>query len=198
MLKKLKNNSGLSLIEMLVAIGILVILIVGMESGISAGTRAYSESMFQSNCSQLTGILNSAMGDALRNSETVVQNPQFENPRSHGFRDEAGDFHTKDEIPFVFSNYEGYGIRNGYFVVEQKDATDKRQVLKMRDLQNNPPMELINVGAYTDLEIYDFKITIRDSGECFDIEYYVRDINDAERKSDKIIHTVRLLNHLEK
>ena len=192
-MKKLIDRRGFSLVEMLAAVAILVILVVGMDAGIKAGLRAYDESMFESNSAALSGIINTAVGDILRYSEAITVNPALnpENIGLAGFEDMDGNILPPEVVPFVFSNYE-YGIRNAYFYTKTYKGGSSHGILELKDLQNNPVRELVNSGAYPDLEITDFEVDYV-SGDCFDVSYRILDKN-KEGRDRNVSYTVRVLN----
>ena len=201
-MKKLNNNAGFSLIEMLVAVAILVIMVVGMESGINAGTRAYSDAIFVSNSASLSGIVNSAIGDVLRYSEDIRANPSFADPSVPGFKDETGRTPlTKEKVPFVFSNFE-YGIRNGYFQTFNKtDGSPYQGTVNILNLQDENVLPLVNNGAYPNLEIANLSVVMNPIDadgsvhyDCFAISYEIVDMVKTDREHYQVETTVRLLN----
>ena len=201
MMKKLRNHSGFSLVEMLAAIAVLVLLIVGMDAGINAGIRAYSDAIFESNSAALAGILNSAVGDILRYSDDIEINPALD-PRNHnvsGFKDSQGHDLPPEKVPFVFSNFE-YNIRGGYFYVQEYRDGTNHGVLQLKNLSTRDVREVVNTGAYPDLEIADFKISYvapdphtPEPENYFNVEYKILDLKKEGRSRD-VKYTVRLLN----
>ena len=101
----MKKNSkkGFTLIEMLVSVVIIVMLTIGISTGINAAMKAYTKSLFNSECSTLSDILNATIGDILRYSEDVIA--------------EAGNQN------FSFSNYD-YNVRNASFGIEDIDGVE--------------------------------------------------------------------------
>ena len=182
---------------MLTAIGILVILIVGMDAGISAGVRAYSDAVFEANSASVAGILNNAIGDVLRYSEDIIKNPSIENSGVPGFKDSEDNILTADQVPFVFSNFE-YGVRNGYFDIVPVEKGKDGGMLVIRDLQNSPkglpPRKLVNTGAYPELAVANLTITYVETGHYFNVKYEILDQVKTDREGRTVEYTVRVLN----
>ena len=176
-MKKLLKKGGFTLVEMLAALMILVLLVVGMDAGISAANLAYTRSVFESNSAALAGILNTAMGDILRYSEDVRVPTAQEAPQ--------------DPPAVVFTNYD-YGVRNGYFSIPDSQP-DAPATLQIRNLQNDRAAELINTGAYPDLQISDFQISYDPAGRYFSISYQISHVRHSSWTRD-ISCAVRLLN----
>lgn len=186
-MKKLKNTRGFTLVESLAALMVLVLLVVGMDSGMKAATRAYTQSIFESNSAALSGILNTAMGDILRYSEDVTT--------------ESTENLTVPADPgFVFTNYE-YGVKNAYL---QPAPQENRVVLKVISLEaGTPAVELVNTGAYPRLTLKDFRISYHkptaSGGQgtagtgYYEISYTVQDVKRAEL-SREVKFSVRQLN----
>lgn len=186
-MKKIKNHAGFSLIEMLTAIAILVLMIGGMGTGLSAGVHAYSEAMFESNSAALEGIINAAIGDVLRYSEEVVPNPAKKDSSVPGFKAENGDVFGKDQLDFVFSNFE-YGVRNAYFRLD-----DSKTILQLKELQRTEPVKLVNSGAYPDLAVSNIFVTYNEKGHYFIVKYDIVDTVEVGRERS-VNYTVRQMN----
>lgn len=74
---KLRNKSGLTLMEMLVSILILTMLVVGMGTGMNTALEVYKKSNFESKSATLADTVNTAMSDVLHYALDV--NPEAEN-----------------------------------------------------------------------------------------------------------------------
>ena len=178
-MKKLKQKLGFTLIEMMAALLILVLMVVGMDAGMSAATRAYSDANFEAASGSLAGILNTAVGDILRYSEDVIVKTAPDR-----FVDADGTI--LDKVDFVFTNYE-YGVRNAYFYTTVHADGSSSGTLQIKNLQNSTVAELVNTGSYPGLEISNFVITyhppVPDSpeGAYFDITYDILDTEKPDR-----------------
>ena len=196
-MSKLKNNSGMTLVEMLCVLLILVILIMGMGSTMDAGTRIYQEAIFESDSATLAGILNTSMGDILRYSRDVKINEGTVGNPENGFVTSDGTYLLPDQVGFVFSNWE-YGILDAYFYTPTAADGTSKGVLQMLNLRNANVVELVNTGAYPDLVISNLVVTYVEEGAAirggyFEIEYDIF----SEKHADFIRHVdtvVRLMN----
>ena len=70
-MKKSRRNSGFSLIELLCALLILVILVIGIGVSMDAGVGIFRDATFEAESATLAGILNTSLGDILRYSVDV-------------------------------------------------------------------------------------------------------------------------------
>lgn len=197
-MSKLKNNSGMTLVEMLCVLLILVILIMGMGSTMDAGTRIYQEAIFESDSATLAGILNTSMGDILRYSRDVKLNNEFDD-QGHPkyFVTSDGTYLLPDQVGFVFSNWE-YGILDAYFYTPTAADGTSKGVLQMLNLRNANVVELVNTGAYPDLVISNLVVTYVEEGPAirggyFEIEYDIFSEKHADFKRH-VDTVVRLMN----
>jgi prepilin-type N-terminal cleavage/methylation domain-containing protein len=196
-MSKLKNNSGMTLIEMLCVLLILVILIMGMGSTMDAGTRIYQEAIFESDSATLAGILNTSMGDILRYSRDVKINEGTVGNPENGFVTSDGTYLLPDQVGFVFSNWE-YGILDAYFYTPTAADGTSKGVLQMLNLRNANVVELVNTGAYPDLVISNLVVTYVEEGAAirggyFEIEYDIFSEKHADFKRH-VDTVVRLMN----
>lgn len=137
-MKKLKSKAGLTLMEMMAALLVMVLLVVGMGTGMDAGMRVYRDSQFESDSAALADILNTSMGDLLRYAENVKATTA-----------------TPDGIEFIFTNTE-YGIMDGYF--QMSDQTASKGMIQLKNLRGDTVTDLVNAGAYPDLSISDLHV----------------------------------------
>lgn len=194
-MKKMRTKAGFTLMELLVALLILVLLVMGIGVGMDAGLHIYREATFEADSATLAGILNTNLGDILRYSQNVRENPDT-------FRDAEGNTLTKEEVGFVFTNLE-YGIQDAYFYTPILDDNSSMGVLQMKNLKNLSVVELVNSGAYPNLVISNFKITYVAPGATvngavvrggyFNITYTIYNENDTSL-SRNVEYIVRLMN----
>lgn len=149
-MRKLKNQSGFTLIEMLAVVLILVVLTMGMGQTMNAGVQIYRDAIFEADSATLAGILNNSLGDILRYSEDIVENPGT-------FEDSSGSLIDRAVVGFVFTNWD-YGAEDAYFHIPVQAGGTSTGVLQMKSLSNTDIIELVNSGSYPDLVISGFKV----------------------------------------
>lgn len=186
-MRKLKSKAGFTLMEMMVSIFILVLLVSAMGTGMDSGLRIYKDAIFESNSATLSGIVNTAVGDMLRYAEDI----KLVSP-------------AKD-IDFVFTNKE-YGVADAYFYIGDGVESDLGTLyLKNARDGNNDTVDLLNSGAYPELEIANFKVhyvapgaldgaggTLR--GGYFELEYDIISSKDRTKEARHVASIVRHLN----
>lgn len=205
-MKKLRNKSGFTLVEMLAVVLILVILTMGIGKTMDAGMQIYRDATFESDSGSLAGILNTSLGDILRYSTEIRVNEGTAADPTKGFQDSSGTYLIKDDVGFVFTNYE-YGIRDAYFYTQVLADNTSKGVLQMRNLKNADIVELVNTGAYPNLAVTNFVITYVPEGTVdnngntlrggyFEVSYrIISDSNDQLKREVKTV--IRLMNQPE-
>lgn len=185
-MKKTRRNSGFSLIELLCALLILVILVIGIGVSMDAGVGIYRDATFEAESATLAGILNTSIGDILRYSVDVrVTTP--EEQVEHGA-----------DVKFVFTSTD-YGIQDAYFYIPPHMSGGTMGPVQMKNLRNPAVVELVNTGAYPDLVVSDFAITYSPreasgvKGGYFEISYLITSESDAT-KTRSVETIVRLMN----
>lgn len=163
-MRKLKNRAGMTLLEMLCALTILVLLVAGMGSALNAGTAIYREAIFEADSAALEEILNTALGDILRFSE---------------------ERRISDTEDLVFTNRE-YGVKDGHFQISSPDGG----TLQIRSGAGT--LELVNAGAYGDLVITDLKVVYVPQGGYFEISYNIRSEKYADftRRAETVVRVM--------
>ena len=194
-MKKLTNKAGLTLIEMMVALLIMVFLVLGMGVGMDAGSRIYQDAVFESDSATLASTLNTSLGDILRYSREIRENDGV-------LENYNGDYIVEEDVGFVFTNYE-YGIQDAYFYTPIYEDGTSKGVLQMKNLKNAEVVELINAGTYPNLVVSNFEITYVAAGSnsegaagrggYFDISYTIYSVKD-ESKSREVECVIRLMN----
>lgn len=93
MMDKLKSKAGLTLMEMMAALLVMVLLVVGMGTGMDSGMRVYQDAQFESSTATLSSVMQTSLSDLLRYAQV-----------------EAGD------TPHDFSiTNKDFGVLNGKF-----------------------------------------------------------------------------------
>lgn len=138
---KLKNRSGMTLMEIMVSILILTILVVGMGTGMSTALEVYKKANFESKSATLADTVNTSMSDVLhyaQNVDATGESPIFTNVDSNLLKvcfaikdpdaNGAGvlclrNASNKDVLLFSRGTYGSLGIRNlkVVFCQEQED-----------------------------------------------------------------------------
>ncbi len=170
-MNKLRNKSGMTLMEMLVSILILVMLVVAMGTGMNSGMKIYEDAIFESNSASLANVVNTTLNDLLRYCEVK----------------DYSDPAVTDQT-FVITNLD-YGIKDAYFL--QGDG-ESESVLQMKNTVNDYIIDLVNTGSSPDLKITSFQINYNDAG-YFQINYTITSKVNAE-KNREVTTVVRLLN----
>lgn len=130
MLKKLHSKAGMTLMEMMVSLLIMVLLVLAMGTGMNAGVRVYNDANFESHSASLAANINTALTDMLRYAQDV--------------RDPETAEGATPVSDFVFTNLE-YGLRDAYFSVADG-------VIKIISEKNGfQPKALVNSGSYNKL-----------------------------------------------
>lgn len=169
-MKKLRNNHGLTLMEVLVSILILVILVIGIGTGMDSGMKIYKEATYEAESIAFGNMLDTAMRDVLQYAEDVK--PMDDGP---------------EDVEFTFTNQE-YGLWDVYFQtlprsnagVQPAAETGETEgdgetgepatpenlfgdvILCSRKTGRNTP--LINANAYSDLAITNLKVVYAEAG----------------------------------
>ena len=195
-MKKLNNKGGFSLIEMMCALLILVILVMGMGVGMEAGGRIYRDAVFESESATLAGILNTSLGDILRYSIDVRETTATDKQK---YGNDVGIPHVSDSTKhYVFTSLD-YGIQDAYFYIPPHISGRDMGPVQMKNLRNPNVVELVNTGAYPDLVVSDFSITFSPpqapgvEGGYFEISYIIYSESDTS-KTRAVQTIVRVMN----
>ncbi len=193
-MKRLKTKKGMTLVEMLVTLLILVFLIVGIGTCMSSAIRIYDEATFEADSATLAGIVNNTLSDILR----------FSTVRNDGtYIDYEGT--KRNDLTYVFTSTD-YSIAEAYFIIsENEDRTNG--VIQLGSLRNSNVRELINTGAYPNLMIdkATFHIDYVSDGEhaesgtelrggYFKISYDIYSTLKPDTFNKHIDHIVRVMN----
>ncbi len=199
-----RRKMGFSLIEMLVALMILVFLVLGIGVGMDAGSRIYRDASFETDSAALAGILNTSLGDILRYSTNtkyigaVNAENQLSEEEIQKLIDAGGVADTNNpKIEFIISN-DSYGIVDAYFSTSSSENVNSGP-LQLVSLRNGEVKNLVNKGAYPNLDVTNFRITYKPrynpgiEGGYFTISYEIWSKTNSE-KVRQVTHTVRQLN----
>lgn len=185
-MKKTRKNAGFTLIELICTILILVLLIMGINVGMDAGSRIYRDATFEADSATLAGILNTTISDVLRYSMVT---------ETEGMRNLPEGINSY-ELPYVYTNLE-YGVQRAYFTIQT--YPDGTSALKMINLKDSRSVDLVNLGAYPELAVSDFVISYiprRSSGVeggYFEVSYNIHSAIDSS-KTREVEMIVRQMN----
>lgn len=191
-MKRLKSKAGFTLMELLVTIVVLLMLTAGITVSMDAGSKIYRESVFEADSALLAETLNNSLSDVLRNSTGLEENDGT-------FKDDSGNILTKEQVPFTFDN-SSYGVHSAYI----QTASSGRKVLMIKSRAGAEPRELVNLGAYPNLSIENYKIeyvhqdTTKDGGQKYGgyikISYDIKS-TQYDSLTRKVETVIRLLNN---
>lgn len=193
---KARVKRGFSLLEMMVALAILVFIVIGIGVGMDAGIDIYKEAIFEADSASMAGIVNTNLGDILRYSSRVTVND------GTNLKDASGTNLSPDDAAFIFTSKD-YGIHDAYFTLVPPNEEDESGVLRLTNLKKDKTMELVNSGAYPDLDITNFKITYYKPGTAannadgrggyFEATYKIVSTKDSSMTRE-VSTVIRLMN----
>ena len=193
---KARAKRGYSMLEMLVALAILVFIVMGIGVGMDAGLGIYKEAIFEADSASMAGIINTNLGDILRYSSRVTVN------EGTNLKDASGTIIPKDDVAFVFPSKE-YGIHDAYFYTPILPDGTSKGVLQITNLKKDKTMELVNSGAYPDLDIMNFEIIYYKTGTAannmvgrggyFEATYRIVSVKDPTMTRE-VSTVIRLMN----
>ena len=193
---KARAKKGFSLLEMMVALAILVFIVMGIGVGMDAGIDIYKEAIFEADSASMAGIINTNLGDILRYSSRVTVNTDG------NLTDASGSVVRPRDVEFVFTSME-YGIYDAYFVVSNDPEGVNDGVLRITNLKKEKTIELVNTGAYPDLEIANFELHYYEPGTnadgtsgrggYFEATYKIVSIKDSSMTRE-VSTAIRLMN----
>ena len=207
-MKKLKQKSGLTLVETLAALMVLVFLSVGINTAMNSASRVYSGSTYLSESSTLSGILNSTITDLIHQATTIYR-PTDAGVVNDGYA-ENGHFIDADgnrfqEDPNYAFSITMKEVQYAFFESFSQEG-DPRQFVRMHyvrpvqvtvestgELEWHEVKEFLNTGAYPELTIRNFHCEYLEDDGCFHITYQIASISD-ENKSTPYEFYVRPLN----
>ena len=172
MIKKLTGKAGMSLMEMMASLLILVLLVVGMNTGMTAGLRVYQNSKNVTERAMLTSSINTKLTDILRYTEVRTVNNKT-----------------------LYTNLE-YGLWDVTF-----EAVEGKIQICFHDKNGNrlkKTTPLINYDDDSNFKVTNFELKYVDKNEVFNggycqIHYNLQNTGDGS-SSDLIEAVVRVLN----
>lgn len=160
MRKKIKNNKGFTLVEMLVCVLTLLLVAAICTTGTGISIKGYQQSRFESDSQMLQSTIDLSLSDLFRYATTINE---------------------VDGI-IVFSNVH-YEMNNGTIQIENiGDNGEGRFSVKKNTVSSSVPM--IGDSVYAEnLYVSDFVLTYDSSTRVFSGSYKIKStiMNDAER-----------------
>ena len=172
MLKKLKSKAGMTLMEMMVSLLVMVLLVLAMGTGMNAGVRVYNDASFEAHSATLAANINTALTDILRYAQDV-KTPEGGAPS------------------FVFTNLE-YGLRDAYFncndgIVQIAFWAAPSPTGTSTSIT---PKALVNSGSYNGLKVTNFTVQppVKDSrGIYFEISYKIESPDGKTKDAEAVV-----------
>lgn len=161
-----RNRKGFSLMEMMVTLLILVLLVMGMDSGLRAAIRVYDEAVFYSDSRTLAGMLDTTLSDLFRFSEQIKP---VSSVSSEDLYDSMGQ-----KIDYVFTNAE-YGMNDAYI----EWYADIAPNLQLKNLKNSNFYSLLNSGAFPGMSISSFSYSYNPDEAMYTVHYVISSKNGS-------------------
>jgi len=165
MIKKLTSKAGMTLIEMMASLLIMVLLVAGMNTGMTAGLRVYEDATLETTRTMLASNINTKLTDILRYADVK-------------------DYSGANQQDFVITNLE-YGLLDVNFQCLQSESENDEGILQIYFWDRNGKQmvqkkKLISKDAYENLKIQDFQMEYNQDtrGGYFTFEYSL--LTDAE------------------
>lgn len=174
-----RGNAGFTLIETLVTTLILVIIVLGMDSGLKSAVRIYDQSIFYSDSHTLAGIMDATLGDVLQYSERIH---------------EAEDIYDLmgQPVDYVFTNAE-YGMKDAF--LDCYSGADKKPHLELKNAENQAKYYgLINSGAFPNLTISSFSCHYDPDNMYYSVRYVITSTKNAALSYDSGVQKYYVLN----
>ena len=175
MIKKLAGKAGMSLMEMIASLLILVLLVVGMNTGLSAGLRVYETSKVTTERSMLASSINTKLTDILRYAEVrTVDGKQLLTNLEYGLWDVTFE-EEEGKIQICFHDKTGKPLKKTTPLINSSSYDDSKGV---------PIFKVTN---------FDIQYIKDANGGYFDIRYKLLNTGDNS-SSDFIQAAVRVMN----
>lgn len=146
-MKKLKQNKGFTLVEMLACVVTLSLVCMICMTGTGLSIKSYNESRFESDSQKLEASIELVLGDILRYAEEITVN-------------------ASDAV--IFSNTE-YGIVQGSLLVKNEKFAVKRKA------EAEDTVALITPVSYADnLYIDGFQLSYNSTDKLFTGSYNIK------------------------
>ena len=156
-MRKIKNNKGFTLIEMLACIVTLILIGLICSAGMNLATMSLRESTFESDSQMLESTINMYVGDILRHVTEVE---------------------TEDDGTVVSFTNDSYYIDEGNFIISKRGSEELKAgyllCTSQLALEEVEGTMLVNEGAYVgNLYIKDFVLSYDKAKKVFSGSYII-------------------------
>lgn len=153
-MKRLANNKGFTMVEMLVCVIILLMIAMMCSTGFGIAVKSYQASLYESDSQMLQSTLDSYMGDILRHSR---------------------DVHTDATGNVTDFTNTAYKIQIGKMEVRPLTASNGGMLLLYKDPTDTVPDLAISSKIYgDDLYIADFEMSYDNTTKLFTGKYKIK------------------------
>lgn len=169
-MKKIKQNKGFTLVEMLACVVTLFLICMICSTGMNFALRSYQQSVYESDSQMLEATLNMYLCDVLRHATDIKV-------------DASG-------VP-IFTNT-AYGVYDGKIGVPDEGASHSGNFLVYENEGGSGDM-ILSADAYSQtLYIDDFVLTYDESTGVFTGEYKIKStlLSDVERVGEFVCRTI--------
>lgn len=174
-MKKIGNERGFTLTEMLATLIILGFVTLCVASGVATAVRCYQDLMFESESRLFISSLNESLEDILRYAKVLDEGTgKRENPDEDGYKKVATISFYKEKYSKNNKQLSTYVLIPGEFSVENRTGR-----LKLND------SVVGGAGIYSQsLYIENFELRFHESRRIFKFSYTVRDGRNHSTESD--------------
>lgn len=170
-MKKMKDNKGFTLVEMLACVLTLLLICLICSTGMGISLKSYNNSLFESESQMLESTIDVLLGDVLRYAEDVKikQPPEVEQPT------------------VLFTN-KFYQIYDKTFVIPTLGEANGGRILIQKPVMfgspdSDPPVVLVGETVYAKtLYVKDFQLAYNEATHVFTGSYIIKStIVETER-----------------
>lgn len=178
-MRKIKENNGFTLVEMLACVVTLILICGICSAGMNLAVKSYNESMYESDSQMLESTLNLYICDILRHA-TKIETEEAVLPDANGEKDVSG-----------FTNV-AYQIYGG--TIKVMERTDEGGgAFMVYETKNNAGVMLVGENVYAGtLYVSDFKLKFNEEKGYFTGSYVIKS-TVLEHASRECVFTCRTI-----
>lgn len=187
MRKKLKDNGGLTLVEMLCAVAILVLLCLMMNTGIGMAVKTYRDITAESETELLVSTLSDILADKLR---YCVVTEKTGTPTTYEYSTGNVDV-DNGKLVVKVENADGTGTTTKQFLPEgaygvygqfKTSYIENYKVEKTKDETTGIDIPIVTYDSTNNIFTVNFTVTAEKSGITQTAEFTVRCLNPAKKE----------------